>query len=162
MPHRSLQDEIGKAKPFDLPEQEAYLNLLRSACILETQFDRFFRTHGLSSATFNALRILRGHGDDGVPSQTIAKHLITPVPDVTRLVDRLVESGLAERARVSSDRRVVMVKITKRGTDLLAKLDKPVVDLHKQQLAHMSPKDLAELSRLAFLARQTVEASGEE
>lgn len=154
MPHRSLQDEIGKAKPFDVPEQEAYLNLVRTANLLETAFDRFFRTHALSHATHNALRIIRGHGDKGVPSQTIAKHLITPVPDVTRLVDRLVEAGFAERSRVSTDRRVVMVKITRRGVDLLARLDADVIALHKQQFAHMSAKDIAELSRLSFLARQ--------
>ena len=157
MPHRSLQQEIGKQSPFEVREQEAYLNLLRTACSLEAEFDRFFRDHGLSHATYNALRILRGHGPEGAPSQTIGKELITPVPDVTRLVDRLVKAKLAERSRVASDRRVVMVKITKGGLDLLALLDKPVLELHRSQFKHMTPDDVRELNRLAFLARNRPE-----
>lgn len=176
-----LQREIGKRLPFDLPEQEAYLNLQRSAACLSVPFERLFRAHGLSSGTYNALRILRGHlareGDDrageakgrapgmggaggaggagggGVPSQTIGEHLIAQVPDVTRLVDRLAERGLVERCRIEDDRRVVMVKITRAGLDLLAKLDKPVRELHAAQLGHMGRRELAQLSRLLEKAR---------
>lgn len=158
---RSLADEIGKKHPFESPEQEAYLNILRSAACLGTEFERLFRAHGLSEATYNALRILRGHhrpdpGESGVPSQTIGKQLITNVPDVTRLVDRLVEAGLVERCRVEHDRRVVMVKITRAGLDLLGKLDKPVRELHARQLGHLSRKELDQLSRLLVKARQSV------
>lgn len=161
MPLRSLQEEIGKQRPFDALEQEAYLNLLRTAYAFESEFDRFFKEHGLSHATFNALRILRGHGPAGAPSQTIGKELITPVPDVTRLVDRLVDCKLVERSRVDRDRRVVMVKITKAGLDLLAKLDQPVLDLHRKQFKHMNPQDIAEFNRLSFLARQRPDKTGD-
>lgn len=149
----SLQQEIGKRTPFDAPEQEVFLNLLRTACLLESQFERFFRKHGLTHATYNALRILRGHGPQGTPSQTIASQLITPVPDVTRLVDRLVEQDLAERFKIKDDRRVVQVRITRAGLDLLGRLDGPVLELHREQLAHFSREQLDELSRLLFTAR---------
>jgi DNA-binding MarR family transcriptional regulator len=165
---RSLAEEIGKRHPFESPEQEAFLNILRTGACLGADFDRLFRAHGLSEATYNALRILRGHhrpgpgggggGGGGVPSQTIGKELITNVPDVTRLVDRLVEAGLAERCRIESDRRVVMVKITRPGLDLLARLDKPLRDLHAAQLGHLSRKELEQLSRLLVMARQGANA----
>ena len=58
----SLQHEIKKKKPFDLPEQEAFLNVVRTASTLAADFERLFRDHGLSEATYNVLRILRGHG----------------------------------------------------------------------------------------------------
>lgn len=153
-PSRSLQHEIGKKRPFDSAEQEAHLNIQRSAACLAMPFERLFREHGLSEATYNALRILRGHLPAGVPSQTIGEHLIAQVPDVTRLVDRLVASGLAERCRIEADRRVVMVKITKAGLDLLGKLDKPVRELHAMQLGHLSPAELSQLSRLLVKARR--------
>jgi DNA-binding MarR family transcriptional regulator len=160
---RSLAEEIGKRHGFESPEQEAYLNILRTSMCLATDFERLFRTHGLSEATYNALRILRGHykpgnggggGGGGVPSQTIGKQLITNVPDVTRLVDRLVDAGLAERCRIEADRRVVMVKITKAGLDLLAKLDRPLRELHIKQLGHMGRRELEQLSQLLVKARQ--------
>lgn len=160
MPHRSLQHEIGKQRPFDVLEQEAYLNLLRTAGQLHAEFDRFYREFGLSHATYNALRILRGHGGEGAPSQTIGKQLVTPVPDVTRLVDRLVEAGLAARARVGSDRRVVLVRITQAGLELLNALDQRVVALHRQQFSHMTPEQVKQLNDLAFLTRQRPELEG--
>lgn len=151
---RSLQHEIGKSKPFDVLAQEVYLNLLRTASVLGGEFDRFFRPFGLSNATYNALRIVRGHGSEGVATQVIGKQLVSPVPDVTRLVDRLVRAGLVERCRVTSDRRVVMVKITAKGRELLGDLDQRVLDLHRSQLAHMSAADQQRLNELLFVARQ--------
>lgn len=149
-----LRTEIGKKKPFDLPEEEAHLNILRTGSMLEAGFARLFRPHNLTEATYNALRILRGHHPTGIPSQTIGTQLVTRVPDVTRLVDRLVDAKLALRQRTEFDRRVVIVRITRQGLDLLAKLDAPVRELNKRQLGHMTRAELAELSRLLAKARE--------
>lgn len=155
-PH-SLKDEIGKRTPFDLAEQEAYLNLLRTKNILEGDMAALFKTKALSEATYNALRILRGEqqagGAAGVPCQVIGERLITRVPDVTRLIDRLERSGLAKRGRTADDRRVVLVSITKKGLAVLESLDRPLMDLHRRQLRHMGREELAELNRLLVKAR---------
>jgi DNA-binding MarR family transcriptional regulator len=74
-------------------------------------------------------------------------------PDITRLVDRLIDEGFTERARSTEDRRVVLVRITRRGRTLVDSLDEPVRDLHKQQLGHMSARQLNQLSRLLEQAR---------
>ncbi len=152
-----LGDEIGKRRPFDVPEVEAFLNVMRTASMLQSETGRFLKRFGLSESQYNALRILRGHAAEsreGVPSQTIGEELVAQVPDVTRLVDRLVDAGLAERSRTESDRRVVLVRITRAGADLLGKIDKPLADLHKRQLGHMSRAELAEISRLLVRARK--------
>lgn len=149
-----LRTEIGKKKPFDLPEEEAHLNILRTGSLLDAGFARLFRPHGLTEASYNALRILRGHHPAGIPSQTIGTQMVARVPDVTRVVDRLVEAGLAERERTEHDRRVVIVRITRRGLDLLGRLDAPVRELNKRQLGHMTRAELAELSRLLAKARE--------
>ncbi len=151
---RVLQEEIKKKKPFDAPEEEAYLNLLRTVGVLFVDFERLFKAHGVSEPQYNVLRILRGVGGDGLPSTDIAGRMITRVPDVTRLVDRLEAAGLVERARTSQDRRVVLVKITPKGLGLLAGLDQPVTDLHREQLGHLTRRELADLSRLLVKARQ--------
>lgn len=153
MSKASLQAEIGKKNPFAILEQEAYLNILRTATRLSGEFERLFKRHGLSSAGYNALRVLRGGGRDGRTCNDIGKDLVAQVPDVTRLVDRLERAGLAERCRCRSDRRVVFVKITRKGLEVLSKLDKPLLDLHRAQLAHMGEKKLAELNRLLVRAR---------
>ena len=151
-----LKDEIKKRRPFDSPEEEAYLNLLRTTTVLAADFERLFKDAGLSEPQYNVLRILRGAGAGGagLPCLEIASRMITRVPDITRLVDRLEAAGLVERARTSEDRRVVLVKITKKGLDAIAPLDEPLRDIHKRQMGHMTRRELDELSRLLVKARE--------
>lgn len=150
----TLGDEIGKSKPFQIPEQEAYLNLLRTASVLSEGFARLFAGHGLSETAYNALRILRGAGEGGRMCQEIGGQLVARVPDVTRLVDRLEREGLVSRRRGERDRRAVYVVITARGLEALAALDEPVMHLHRAQLGHLSGEDLASLIGLLERARR--------
>lgn len=156
MKQSGLQHEIRKIRPFDMPEQEAYLNLARTHAHLSGEFDRLFRQAGLSEATYNALRILRGAAQEGPGRRScreIGDQMVAQVPDVTRLIDRLAAQGLAERDRSTDDRRVVYVKITQKGMDLLAELDQPVVEMHSRQLQHLTRQDLDDLNRLLVKAR---------
>jgi DNA-binding MarR family transcriptional regulator len=149
-----LREEIGKRRPFDSPEEEAFLNMQRTACLLGAEAGRLLKRYGLSEGTYNVLRILRGHHPAGIASQSIAPMMVTPVPDVTRLVDRLEENGLAERVRTEHDRRVVIVRIRRAGLELLAKLDRPLLELQQQQFKRLTKAELGTLSRLLVAARQ--------
>jgi DNA-binding MarR family transcriptional regulator len=149
-----LQMELGKKNPFDSLEQEASLNLARTQDHISVEFARLFGEHGISPPWYNVLRILLGHGGEGVPCQEIAGQMVTRMPDITRLVDRLEEAALVERRRIPQDRRVVLVRITKAGLDLLARLDRPLLELHKHLLGHLTRDELAELNRLLVKARQ--------
>jgi DNA-binding MarR family transcriptional regulator len=152
-----LKDEVSKRDAFASPMQEAYLNLLRTASQLEGEFGRLFKTHGLSHATYNVLRILRGaisQGDTGgLPCLVIAERLVTQLPDITRLINRLEKADLVARQRDSEDRRVIRIGITRNGLKLLDKLDQPVLDLHAQQLGHLSQAQLSNLNNLLETAR---------
>ncbi len=148
-----LQQELRKRRPFNVAEQEAALNIVRTADQIQLQFSRLFRSHGLTGPQHNVLRILRGHGGEGLPCQEIADQMITFDPDITRLVDRLLKASLVERHRAARDRRVVLVRITEPGREVLKALDEPVVDLHRRQLGHLTGAELAELSRLLVKVR---------
>ncbi|HZW07597.1 MAG TPA: MarR family transcriptional regulator [Phycisphaerales bacterium] len=152
-----LAREIHKRGPFQSAAQEAFLNVLRTASVLSADFERLFKRHGLSGATYNALRILRGAGEEGRRCTEIGEHLVAEVPDVTRLIDRLEGAGLVKRSRgTGDDRRVVNVRITAAGLALLKKLDQPVVELHQRQMGHMSRRDLETVSELLCAAREGV------
>jgi DNA-binding MarR family transcriptional regulator len=153
-----LQHEIGKKNPFDTLSQEAYLNLMRTSSVLASDFARLFREHGLSDATYNTLRILRGAGDSGITCGEIGAMLVTRVPDVTRLVDRLVEEGMATRQRRHDDKRKVRVVISSLGLSKLRSIDRPLIGLHEAQLGHMKDEDLRTLVRLLELARTSLRA----
>ena len=156
----ALQHEIARRRPFELPQQEAWLNLRRTAAALGEPFDRLFREHGLREATYNVLRILRGvHrepevGRRGLRCGEISRRMVTRAADVTRLVDRLERDGLVVRRRDEADRRRALVHVTDAGLERLAAIDEPLERLHREQLAHLTPEDLAVLNDLLVRARR--------
>ena len=149
----ALKDEIKKRGPFESLEQEAYLNLLRTTDALAREFDVVFKPAGLSEPQYNVLRILRGAGSDGLPCGEIAQRMIARDPDMTRLLDRLESRDLIARSRDSADRRVVTARITAAGLELLAQLDQPLAELHRNQLAHLRRDELQTLVQLLEKAR---------
>jgi DNA-binding MarR family transcriptional regulator len=154
----SLQHDIKKRQPFDSPEQEAVLNLFRTSDRLQHRFARLFAEHGLTSSQYNILRILRGEGGP-LQCMEIAQRTITVVPGITGLIDRLEQKDppLVRRKRSAQDRRVIHVSITQAGLDVLGKLDKPLLELHRQMLVHFSQAEISELNRLLEKARQFCE-----
>lgn len=150
-----LKSELQKQGEWNSAEQETYINILRTHSLLSMPFDRLFRDHGISSPQYNILRILQGH-KTGLASLEIASQMITCVPDITRLLDRLEKAEYVKRERSVEDRRVVKVSITRQGKKFLSTLSGPVQDAEQQVLGHMTRKDLKELSRLLTKARQTV------
>ena len=55
--------------------------------------------------------------------QIVKDRMIERAPNATRLMDKLCDKTLIERARCEHDRRVVYVKITKAGLDVLTTID---------------------------------------
>src|SRR5262245_33055160 len=153
MANSGLQRDLRKKKPFDLAEEEAGLNLLRSSEFVREPFDRLFAEHGISDPLYNVLRILRGNGGKGLPCSEITAQMVSRMPDMTRLVDRLEKAGLVRRCRTDVDRRVVLICITAAGLALVGRLDDPVRQLHRQGLGHLTRGELAELNRLLVKAR---------
>ena len=151
-----LQDELKKKQPFDLPEQEAMLNILRTSDRFQNRFGRLFREYDLTHSQYNVLRILRGEGKP-MPCLEIGDRMIQVVPAMTGLLDRLEKQGLVQRERCTEDRRVVYVDLTDAARELLKSMDDPVTELHEQLLGHLTQAELKELSRLLEKARISVQ-----
>ncbi|MDQ3697028.1 MAG: MarR family transcriptional regulator [Gemmatimonadota bacterium] len=148
-----LQTELKQRKPFSSLEQEAELAIARTAAILGHAFAEAFKPYGITSTQYNVLRILRGAGKQGLCRHEVRDRLIRQVPDVTRLLDRMEEAELVERARDAADRRLVTTRITPEGLRILRRLDEPVAELHRRQLGHMNSQQLRTLIELLALAR---------
>ena len=153
MPMR-LRDEIKQTKPFASLEHEAHLSIERTAAVLGHRLADALKAYGVTPTQYNALRILRGAGERGLCRNDVRERLIAQVPDVTRLLDRLEEIGLVARERDAEDRRLVNTRITRRGLDLLARLDAPIGALHREQLGHLGARDLRTLIDLLARCRE--------
>jgi MarR family transcriptional regulator, organic hydroperoxide resistance regulator len=148
-----LQEELKQSVPFGSREQEAYLALLRTADALETRVEAKLKEFGLTGTQYNALRILRGAGSEGLPCTEIGERMITHDPDITRLLNRLQKRGLAARSRGKADRRVICGKITAAGLKLLREIDDPLEKFGKELLRHISQEKLQQLIDLLELVR---------
>jgi DNA-binding MarR family transcriptional regulator len=150
---RGLQAELKQKVPFTSREQEAYLSVLRTADSLEASMEARLKAFGLTGTQYNALRILRGAGAEGLACSEVGGRMITRDPDITRLLDRLQKRGLVERTRGKRDRRVVYGKITAAGLKLLRELDGPIEKHGREMLQHVGPAKLKQLIELLELVR---------
>jgi DNA-binding MarR family transcriptional regulator len=152
----TLRTDIKQTKPFESLEQEAQLSIERTAAVLGHALAEAFKRYGITPTQYNVLRILRGAGKAGLCRNEVRERLIAQVPDVTRLLDRMEESGVIARERSAEDRRLVTTYITAAGTALLHKLDAPIAKVHREHLGHMSDKQLKTLIDLLAMARDGV------
>jgi DNA-binding MarR family transcriptional regulator len=114
-----LQAEIKQTKPFPNRSSEALLSVLRTAALLEHRLNEALRPCGITTLQYNVLRILRGAGPDGWCGREISERLVSKVPDVSRVLDRMESMQLIRRERDASDRRHVTASITPKGRRVL-------------------------------------------
>src|ERR1700719_3270755 len=105
-----LQHELKKKRPFESPEEEALLSVVRTSDQLQMRSARLLREHGLTPSQYNILRILRGEGQP-LPIVEIASRNNDVVPGITGLIDRLEQAGCENRKRCEKDRRVIYVAL---------------------------------------------------
>jgi len=140
-----LAKEIRQAKPFQSREEEAFLNLGRTWEFLQKRVADLLKAHQLTPTQYNLLRILRGAGSEGITCSQATERMLTPDPDITRLVDRMETQGLIRRERTPEDRRVVLVRITDSGLDVTNRIDAPLHQLLQQSLGRIGRQRVAEL-----------------
>jgi DNA-binding MarR family transcriptional regulator len=119
----TVGEEIHQTKAFATIEEELLVSLLRTTDVLHERFEQIIRPFNISMTQYNVLRILRGAEPDGRTCGEIGERMIAREPDVTRLLERMDKAGLIKRTRDSSDRRVVVTRITSAGLKLLDEMD---------------------------------------
>jgi DNA-binding MarR family transcriptional regulator len=145
--------EIRQSRPFTSVEQEAAVTLLRTGDVLRHAIETALRPWGVSPEQYNVLRILRGADAEGLPTLEIAERMLARSPNITRLVDKMVEKRLAERRAMPGDRRVVRVLATDEGRRHLADLDGAVESMISK-LSSIDPAKLWGLVKLLDAVRE--------
>lgn len=148
-----LKLEIAQELPFSSLEEEAILNLMRTADCLNRAFHRKTRDWGVTSTQYNVLRILRGSQPHGLTCSAIGSRMITAEPDITRLLSRLKALKYVHQHRDRNDRRVVWTRITDAGLALLKEMDPVIQQMPIDLLGHLERGELSEFIRLLEVAR---------
>lgn len=149
-----LQSEIQQRKPFSGLHEEAELSIIRTAAVIGDKLAQVFKPYGITGAQYNVLRILRGAGPGGLCRNDVRDRMLTRMPDMTRMLDRLEKVGMVTRDRDSADRRLVSTRITSAGLKVLDSLDGAIAGEHERQLGHLGENELKALIILLAKVRQ--------
>ena len=143
-----IRERIQQGRPFRNAVSEAVVSLMVAADHLDQVAEAVCQRHGLTSDQFNVLRILRGVHPQGHPRCEIARRMIHPSPDVTRMLDRLCRQGIVTRARNPEDRRESIATISPAGLALLERVDPDIEQAQAELTSALSEPELRRLSRL--------------
>ncbi len=157
MPTRSsaLQRELKQTRPFRTAGQEATLGLLRTTDYMRRRLTAAMAPEDLTPQQYNVLRILRGAGQEGLPTLEIAERMIEQTPGITRLIDRLETKQLVTRERCPTDRRQVTCRISRPGLAMLDRLESVLVAAEESMLGRLTAAELRQLVRLLDRIRAT-------
>ncbi len=153
----TVGEEILQTRAFASREEELLVALLRTTDVLHERFEQMIRPFNISMTQYNLLRILRGAGQQGRTCGEIGERMIAREPDVTRLLERMEKAGLIRRSRDTSDRRVVVTRISPAGIKLLDELDPQLRELDgllKPMGEKKIEKTLALLDEVRALVRE--------
>lgn len=143
-----IRSEIAQRRPFHSVKAEVAVSILRTAALIERHFAQVVARTGVTTQQYNVLRILRGAGDEGLPTLVIRDRMIHAAPGITRLLDKLENAGLARRERTSPDRRQVFCYITPKGLDVLQALDEEMRKADEVAVGDLTDAEQRQLLKL--------------
>jgi DNA-binding MarR family transcriptional regulator len=143
-----IRERIQQRGEFASASAEAAVSLMVAADHLNRGAEAICQRHGITSDQYNVLRILRGVYPSGHPRCEIARRMIHPSPDVTRMLDRLVRQRLVSRHRNPEDRRESIAGITQAGLSLLERVDPDIYRAQDELTSALTEAELRRLSRL--------------
>lgn len=137
----ALEKDIALGRPFSSPEEELYIQLLRTYSVTTQQVNRVYAGAGLTQSQYNALRILRG-SRKWLSCDEISSRMVAVDSDLTRILSTLKRRGLIERQQAEHDRRAVLNRITSSGLAVLAELDAAVDAIILKVFGALSAKEI--------------------
>ncbi|MEN9953125.1 MAG: hypothetical protein RLZZ520_1393 [Bacteroidota bacterium] len=132
---------------FQSEGQKAMINLIYTYNWVTERLRTFLAEEDITMQQFNILRILRGSDPKPLSTLTIRERMLDKMSDTSRIVDRLILKGWAEKQMCTSDKRLVDVFITKEGKKLLERIDKKSEAMNATTAA-LSDTELEQLNQL--------------
>src|SRR5882757_1998514 len=130
-----------------IPEDEMVVGHLigRARSALLTGLDGELEPFGLTGAQFAVLKNVA----DGVAETAadLCRTMHYDTGSMTRMLDRLEEKAVLRRERCTKDRRVVFLRMTTTGEELLPQLRSAAVRVLSRHLAGFSPEEVDNLKQ---------------
>jgi DNA-binding MarR family transcriptional regulator len=118
----TISDDIRQTR-FRSESQKAIINLIHTYNQVSGQMMTLLNGFGLTMQQYNILRILKGQHPNPSTNNLVKERMLDRNSDVTRLIDRMIKSGLVTRTSCAKDRRRVDILITRKGLDMLEAME---------------------------------------
>ncbi|MDO8363146.1 MAG: MarR family transcriptional regulator [Actinomycetota bacterium] len=130
--------------------REVHVNILLLANRSYDALDEICRRAGITHQQYVALwaLCLADEPEVGIPSGAIADGSLNRASDVTRLVDRLVRAGLAERLPNPTDRRSILVRATAQGRRVFDTVTPELQHFHRREWSKLTAAETEALNSL--------------
>jgi len=135
-------------KSFKSSYEKAMVNLLYTQNWFRDRHSAFFKPYGIRMQHYNILRILKGKYPKPSSPGEIKEVMLDKAPDLTRLLDKMVDMGLVDRHLCPDNRRKMDVFITTEGIDLLEKVSKEQNRMYQEDMNNLSEDEAEHLSNL--------------
>lgn len=142
-----LEKEI-KQKKFINEYQKATVNIIYTANWLNYSHSKFMKKYGISPQQYNILRILKGQYPQAASVNLLIERMLDKMSNASRLVEKLKQKELVERKQCEKDRRQVDVVITKKGIELLEKMNTHFDKFEAENLKAITKDEARELNRI--------------
>ena len=154
-----LSEEI-RQSAFETVHTEAILNVHFTSNWLFRIVQAELNEFGISHEQYNILRILRGNRKGMYCLGEIQERMLNRTANTTRLVEKLRKRGLLSRRPNPTNRRMVVVRITQAGLDLLEEMDGPIREIDQRVQAALSSEDASSLTDILERLRDRLDLSG--
>lgn len=125
-----------------------WLLLLRTTRGTESELREFLRLeHNTTLPRFDVMAAL-DRAPNGVTMTELSRYLLVSNGNVTTVVDRLVQDGVAIREQQENDRRSLRVSLTEQGQQQFAAMAVAHETKVNELFAELSPNDLEQLINL--------------
>lgn len=142
----SIDRDIQQTR-FANSRHKALINILYTYGWALERIKNILADHGITHQQFNILRILRGSFPKPISTLQIRERMLDKMSDTSRIVDRLILKGLAQKTTSSKDKRLVDVVITEKGQDILREIDEGP-DIVSEVMNNVTEEEMDELSHL--------------
>ncbi|MBI1316482.1 MarR family transcriptional regulator [bacterium] len=126
---------------------KASLNVVYTGGWLRSRTADFLKPFDLTAQQYNVLRILRGQHPHGITTLEIRRRLLDKMADTSRMVDRLERDGWVHKNKDPEDKRLVEVRISDKGLNILSIIDGHLDHLNRC-MYRLDAQEAAELNRL--------------
>lgn len=148
-------EEILNIEQFIHEYEKFTVNLYFTSGWIFNNRNRILKECGLTLQQVNILHILHKCYPNPVTVNFLISRMMDKNSNASRIVDKIVAKGFAERVQSKTDRRAVDVLITQRGLDKYNNEVTPIVDeFYEKFRQSVSEPEIRELNRLLDKVRK--------